>query len=64
MLGGVPHKRVLVLAFWGGGPTQVNHSICASVLCRLHPPLPSLCSWVVLTSNPYFANFYGYVGFT
>lgn len=35
--GGHPHKKVLVLAFWGGGPEQVN---TAYVLCRLHPPLP------------------------
>lgn len=39
MLGGYPHKRVLVLAFRGGGPEQVNHN-SAYVLCRLHPPLP------------------------
>jgi len=34
-------KWVLVLAFWGDDPEQVNHGIYVYVICKLHlPPQP------------------------
>lgn len=46
-VGGHPHKRVLVLAYWGGGPEQVNHGVVHMFYadCTLLFPLPLLLGY-------------------